>query len=74
MTTPKTRSTLLNLVFILVTKELDDLTADLSECTCPEVVQRSLQALHELHAELVAMEGAEELANRVERLLVRYDQ
>jgi hypothetical protein len=72
MTAPKTKASLVNVVYILIDRELHDIEMDLRECTCPDVVARAVAELRELHEDLALMEGSDELVTRIERLLVEY--
>ena len=66
--------TIISVVIHLVSRELDDIEADLAVCTHADVVQRTLAQLRELHTELVLLSGAELLAQRTANIILKYSQ
>ena len=64
--------TIISVVIHLVSRELDDIEADLAVCTHVDVVQRTLAQLRELHTGLVLLSGAELLAQRTAYIILKY--
>jgi hypothetical protein len=70
--TPKTNSALVNVVYLLIERELHDIEMDLRECQCPDVVLRAITELRELYDELATLEHTEALQQKISDILRVY--